>query len=108
MISVNRTAFIFPRRPELNPTAKGYPHLSKLMSDTTFVRSRIYTLFIVDILTFYSKPWLLSNIIDTQTSKVPEPLLEFVVLERVGVRVGVIGLVEKYANYPLSMYEVGH
>ncbi|KAI0371748.1 Metallo-dependent phosphatase [Pilatotrama ljubarskyi] len=54
----------------------GYPHLSKLIQDTNF-------------------PWLLSNIIDTETSRVPEGLLEFYVFERSGVRVGVIGLVEK-------------
>ncbi|KAI0807271.1 Metallo-dependent phosphatase [Fomes fomentarius] len=54
----------------------GYPHLSKLIQDTNF-------------------PWILSNIIDTETSGVPEHLLEFDVFERAGVRVGVIGLVEK-------------
>lgn len=32
---------------------------------------------------------------DTETSKVPDGLLEFIVLERIGVRIGVIGLVEK-------------
>ncbi|PIL23766.1 hypothetical protein GSI_13516 [Ganoderma sinense ZZ0214-1] len=54
----------------------GYPHLSNLIQDTHF-------------------PWILSNIINTDTSQVPEHLLEFVVFERAGVRVGVIGLVEK-------------
>jgi len=54
----------------------GYPHLCKLIQDTTF-------------------PWLLSNIIDTTVSQVPEHLLEFYVLERRGVRIGFIGLVEK-------------
>ena len=42
------------------------------------------------------KPWLLSNVVDTNTSRIPEPLREFHVLERVGVRIGVIGLIEKY------------
>lgn len=42
------------------------------------------------------KPWLLSNIVDTATSAIPEHLLEFVVLERAGLKLGVIGLVEKY------------
>lgn len=42
------------------------------------------------------QPWLLSNIVDTETSKVPSALQEFQVFERAGVRVGVIGLVEKY------------
>ncbi|KAG6854980.1 hypothetical protein C0991_009803 [Blastosporella zonata] len=54
----------------------GYPHLSKLVKDTTF-------------------PWLLSNIIDDETSKVPECLHEFQIFERTGIRIGVIGLVEK-------------
>jgi len=54
----------------------GYPHLCKLIQDTKF-------------------PWLLSNIVDTTTSQVPECLLEFHVLERRGVRIGFIGLVEK-------------
>ncbi|EMD38646.1 hypothetical protein CERSUDRAFT_113824 [Gelatoporia subvermispora B] len=54
----------------------GYPHLSKLILNTNF-------------------PWLLSNIVDTATSRVPEHLLEYVVLERAGIRVGFIGLVEK-------------
>ncbi|KAG6833489.1 hypothetical protein H0H87_006061 [Tephrocybe sp. NHM501043] len=56
----------------------GYLHLSKLVKDTTFVR-----------------PWLLSNIIDSETSKVPECLHEYQIFERAGTKVGVIGLVEK-------------
>lgn len=54
----------------------GWPHLSNLIRDTTF-------------------PWLLSNVIDTRTSKTPEQLREFHVLERAGIRIGVIGLIEK-------------
>ncbi|KAF8163115.1 Metallo-dependent phosphatase-like protein [Crassisporium funariophilum] len=54
----------------------GYPHLSKLVQDTTF-------------------PWILSNIIDTNTNRIPEHLQEFVVIERAAVRVGIIGLVEQ-------------
>lgn len=42
------------------------------------------------------QPWLLSNIIDSSTSKVPEFLHEYKVFERAGVRIGVIGLVEEY------------
>lgn len=42
------------------------------------------------------QPWLLSNIIDEETGTVPVPLKEFEVLERAGVRIGLIGLVEKY------------
>jgi 2',3'-cyclic-nucleotide 2'-phosphodiesterase (5'-nucleotidase family) len=38
----------------------------------------------------------LSNIIDTTTAKVPEYLLEYQIFERAGVRIGVIGLVEKF------------
>ena len=41
------------------------------------------------------KPWILSNIIDTETSRIPEHLNEFCVFERAGIRIGVIGLVEK-------------
>lgn len=44
---------------------------------------------------YRSQPWILSNIIDTETSRVPEHLLEFYVFERAGIRIGVIGLVEK-------------
>lgn len=40
-------------------------------------------------------PWLLSNVIDDRTGKVPAPLLPFVVEERCGVRVGLVGLVEE-------------
>jgi len=40
----------------------------------------------------------LSNIIDTTTNQVPEYLKSFEVFERAGVRVGVIGLVEKYGR----------
>ncbi|KAH9060048.1 Metallo-dependent phosphatase [Lactarius vividus] len=61
---------------EQNSMNVGYPHLCTLLQDTKF-------------------PWLLSNIIDTNTSQVPDKLLEFIVLERSGIRIGVIGLVEK-------------
>ncbi|KAH9997534.1 Metallo-dependent phosphatase-like protein [Russula vinacea] len=54
----------------------GYPHLCTLIQDTKF-------------------PWLLSNIVDTTVSQTPEHLIEFYVLERRGVRIGFIGLVEK-------------
>ncbi|TFK42780.1 Metallo-dependent phosphatase-like protein [Crucibulum laeve] len=54
----------------------GYPHLSKLVQDTKF-------------------PWVLSNIIDETTSRVPEHLNEFSILERGGLRIGIIGLVEE-------------
>ena len=38
----------------------------------------------------------MSNIIDSTTSLVPEHLKEFEVLERNGIRIGIIGLVEQY------------
>jgi len=47
---------------------------------------------------FLHKPWLLSNIIDTNTNQVPEYLKPFEVFERAGVKIGVIGLVEKYRS----------
>ncbi|KAG8763597.1 hypothetical protein FRC11_000856 [Ceratobasidium sp. 423] len=54
----------------------GYPHLCKLIDDCIF-------------------PWVLSNIIDTDTNSVPDKLTKYQVLERSGVKVGVIGLVEE-------------
>lgn len=54
----------------------GFPQLKKLVADTHF-------------------PWLLSNIIDDQTGKVPETMAELHILERAGVRIGFIGLVER-------------
>ncbi|EUC64792.1 5'-nucleotidase, partial [Rhizoctonia solani AG-3 Rhs1AP] len=54
----------------------GYPHLCKLIDDCTF-------------------PWILSNIIDTDTNSVPDKLTKYQVLERNNVKVGVIGLVEE-------------
>jgi 5'-nucleotidase len=41
---------------------------------------------------------VLSNIIDNTTSRVPEPLKEYEIFERGGIRIGVIGLVEKYGH----------
>ncbi|OAX31679.1 Metallo-dependent phosphatase [Rhizopogon vinicolor AM-OR11-026] len=54
----------------------GYLHFCKLTKDSAF-------------------PWLLSNIIDENTGRVPTPLQEMQVVERGGVRIGLIGLVEK-------------
>ncbi|KAK7440247.1 hypothetical protein VKT23_017188 [Stygiomarasmius scandens] len=67
-------------RPDVSLTGNhdfdfGYPHLQHLLEDCKF-------------------PWILSNIIDKTTSKVPESLREYVILERAGIRIGVIGLVE--------------
>lgn len=43
---------------------------------------------------------------DNSTSQVPEHVYEFQVLERAGVRIGIIGLVEKYAAPALLMHEL--
>ncbi|KAJ7470346.1 Metallo-dependent phosphatase-like protein [Mycena latifolia] len=83
--SVTRGSHMVPVMNELNPDVSlagnhdfdfGYPHLVKLIISTKF-------------------PWLLSNIVDTSTSRVPANLHEFQVLERAGLRIGIIGLVEK-------------
>lgn len=44
------------------------------------------------------EPWILSNIIDSTTGRTPEHLHPFQVIERCGVRVGIIGLVEEYVK----------
>ena len=54
----------------------GFPHLTKLIESTNF-------------------PWLLSNVIDGDTGKVPDPLKRFWITQRKGVRIGIIGLVEE-------------
>ncbi|KAL0567578.1 hypothetical protein V5O48_014416 [Marasmius crinis-equi] len=83
--SVTRGSHMVPVMNHLSPDVSltgnhdfdfGYPHLSNLVQDTKF-------------------PWLLSNIVDTTTSKVPEHLKEFHIIERAGIKIGFIGLVEK-------------
>ncbi|KAJ7090221.1 Metallo-dependent phosphatase-like protein [Mycena belliarum] len=83
--SVTRGSHMVPVMNELNPDVSlagnhdfdfGYPHLVKLIAATKF-------------------PWLLSNIVDTTTSRVPASLHEFRVFERAGLRIGLVGLVEK-------------
>ncbi|KDQ60604.1 hypothetical protein JAAARDRAFT_708193 [Jaapia argillacea MUCL 33604] len=83
--SVTRGSHMVPVMNEIGPDVSltgnhdfdfGYPHLSKLIQATHF-------------------PWVLSNIVDNVTSRVPEHLHEFEVVERAGVRIGIIGLVEK-------------
>ncbi|KAF7295257.1 25S rRNA adenine-N(1) methyltransferase [Mycena indigotica] len=85
--SVTRGSHMVPVMNELRPAVAltekgnhdfdfGYIHLAKLVQATNF-------------------PWLLSNIIDTETSRVPAGLNEFVVIERPQLRIGIIGLVEK-------------
>ncbi|EKM82846.1 hypothetical protein AGABI1DRAFT_53371 [Agaricus bisporus var. burnettii JB137-S8] len=54
----------------------GYPHLTKLVRDSTY-------------------PWILSNIVDTDTDLSPEYLQPFQVIERCNTRIGIIGLVEE-------------
>ncbi|KAG8923518.1 hypothetical protein FRC00_006158 [Tulasnella sp. 408] len=68
-------------RPDVSLTGNhdfdfGYHHLYKLIEDCKF-------------------PWILSNIKDTETGGPPQGLSRFQVFERAGIRVGVIGLVEK-------------
>ncbi|KAE8543376.1 hypothetical protein D1P53_000082 [Cryptococcus gattii VGV] len=60
----------------MTSTLVSFPHLTKLIESTSF-------------------PWLLSNIVDTNTGRQPEPLKRFIVTERCGVKIGLIGLVEK-------------
>ncbi|TFK55022.1 Metallo-dependent phosphatase [Heliocybe sulcata] len=83
--SVTRGRHMVPVLNEIGPDVAltgnhdfdfGYPHLCKLIQQTKF-------------------PWLLSNIIDAETSRVPECLNEFIVVKRSGIRIGIIGLVEK-------------
>ncbi|KDQ33721.1 hypothetical protein PLEOSDRAFT_1032941 [Pleurotus ostreatus PC15] len=83
--SITRGSHMVPVINELAPDVSlvgnhdfdfGYHHLRLLIADTKF-------------------PWLLSNIIDEKTSKVPDVLHEFKVVERSGIRIGIIGLVEK-------------
>lgn len=45
-------------------------------------------------------PWILSNIIDTETGSPPQGLGRFKVFEKNGLRIGVIGLVEPYVCFP--------
>lgn len=45
-----------------------------------------------------SQPWILSNIVDVDTGTAPEYLHPFQVIERCGVRIGIIGLVEEYVG----------
>ena len=54
----------------------GYAHLSTLIKSCNF-------------------PWLLSNIVDSNTGKQPDIVQRFVTFEKKGVKIAVIGLVEK-------------
>ncbi|KAH7889945.1 Metallo-dependent phosphatase-like protein [Phlebopus sp. FC_14] len=83
--TVTRGSHMVPVMNELSPDVSltgnhdfdfGYPHLSKLVQDTKF-------------------PWLLSNVVDKNTNSVPEHLRQFHVIERSGIIIGIIGLVEE-------------
>lgn len=78
----------------------GFPRLKELIEQTSFVRA-IHFLGLSATQETCSQPWLLSNIIDTTTGNVPVPMKEFVVLERSGLRIGLIGLVEEYVFPPV-------
>ncbi|KAF9452854.1 Metallo-dependent phosphatase [Macrolepiota fuliginosa MF-IS2] len=54
----------------------GYLHLTKLIQDSTY-------------------PWIVSNILDSTTGTAPEHIHPFEVIERCGIRIGIIGLVEE-------------
>lgn len=66
------------------------------MSDCKFVSFHFLSLLApnIDIETLF-KPWVLSNIIDSRTGKVPEGVQPFCIFERGGVNIGVIGVVEE-------------
>ncbi|KAG8885507.1 hypothetical protein FRB97_000832 [Tulasnella sp. 331] len=82
--SVTRGSHMVPVMNQLMPDISltgnhefdfGYPHLTKLMEACKF-------------------PWILSNIIDTETGGPPQGLERFKVFERSGLRIGMVGLVE--------------
>jgi 2',3'-cyclic-nucleotide 2'-phosphodiesterase (5'-nucleotidase family) len=64
------------------------------MDDCTFVSltSRLSSTLVS---TIPSKPWILSNIIDSRTGGTPEGIQKFCVFERGNVKIGVIGLAEE-------------
>lgn len=53
-----------------------FGHLERLIEDTKF-------------------PWMMSNIIDENTKNVPRGTERFVIKERCGLKIGIIGLVEE-------------
>ncbi|KAG9013097.1 hypothetical protein FRB94_003931 [Tulasnella sp. JGI-2019a] len=82
--SVTRGSHMVPVMNQLMPDISltgnhefdfGYPHLLKLLEACKF-------------------PWLLSNIVDTETGQPPKGVERFKVFERSGLRVGIIGVVE--------------
>ncbi|TCD68923.1 hypothetical protein EIP91_009474 [Steccherinum ochraceum] len=73
-------------RPDVSMTGPAFVLFNPFTHVLSYTRQAIMILIL---------PWLLSNVVDTTTGRVPEPLHEFQVLERAGVRIGVIGLIEK-------------
>lgn len=70
---------------------------------TSFKVSRRYTICKFSLIMGFElvislafEPWLLSNIVVEDTNNAPEHLHPFNVLERSGIRVGIIGLVEEF------------
>ncbi|KAF8601706.1 Metallo-dependent phosphatase [Ceratobasidium sp. AG-I] len=47
-----------------------------------------------ELITLSKSKWIISNVIDTKTNRVPEGLEEYVIIERGGVKIGVIGVIE--------------
>ncbi|KAJ3576504.1 hypothetical protein NP233_g387 [Leucocoprinus birnbaumii] len=47
-------------------------------------------------------PWLCSNIINSKTGAVPEPMKEVHIIERKGIRIGFVGLAEKEWTGPIN------
>jgi len=71
------------------------PHFSKLAKDSNYVRTILIALP-TDADLF--QPWLLSNIVDTETGKVPKGSHEFHVIEKAGLCIGIVGLVEELVD----------
>ncbi len=63
-----------------------FHHLQKLVSDCKF-------------------PWILSNIVDTDTGKAPEGLQRFRIFKKSGLTIGVIGLVEEWVPEYSNLYK---
>lgn len=58
------------------------------------------------VIQVHPQPWLLSNITDTETGRVPGGLKEFVILEKAGLRIGIIGLVEKFVDTTFMAFKM--
>ncbi|KAJ8094243.1 hypothetical protein PM082_006782 [Marasmius tenuissimus] len=74
------------------------PIINGLEVDVACVGNHEFDVAVVDLQKLINNtafPWLLSNVVDEKTGKVPETMQELYVLERAGVRIGFVGLVEK-------------